>query len=281
MSFIALPKLITPQVLLVGRALEAMRSLAAAVLLVASATASEVPATTLGRPSVPPSGMRTAAAAVRLKPASQLCTEEAKRAEPGGALETCAQVRRTGLEPQSSRPQAASSATHTCAPRLGQGFERGVPCKTLYRTHSCCTHCDPCGFDGRSCNRAATNPWLSPQCTCEQVVLSGGCSYKGCAKPDALGVFSRSANWRTADGRYVYARDEVRPPHTLTLALATTLSLTSRRGVALSVKAATKHRGRLSPRLWHVRLQPPTHAVAGAAAAAAPRRADASGIRRD
>ena len=252
MSFIALPKLITPQVLLVGRALEAMRSLAAAVLLVASATASEVPATTLGRPSVPPSGMRTAAAAVRLKPASQLCTEEAKRAEPGGALETCA-----------------------------QGFERGVPCKTLYRTHSCCTHCDPCGFDGRSCNRAATNPWLSPQCTCEQVVLSGGCSYKGCAKPDALGVFSRSANWRTADGRYVYARDEVRPPHTLTLALATTLSLTSRRGVALSVKAATKHRGRLSPRLWHVRLQPPTHAVAGAAAAAAPRRADASGIRRD
>ena len=199
-----------------------------------------------------PSGRRTAAVAARLKPVSQLCTEEAKRAEPGGALETCA-----------------------------QGFERGVPCKTLYRTHSCCTHCDPCGFDGRSCNRAATKPWLSLQCTCEQVVLSGGCSYKGCAKPDALGVFSRSANWRTADGRYVYARDEVRPPHTLTLALATTLSLTSRRGVALSVKAATKHRGRLSPRLWHVRLQPPTHAVAGAAAAAAPRRADASGIRRD
>ena len=87
-----------------------MRSLAAAVLLVASATASEVPATTLGRPSVPPSGMRTAAAAARLKPASQLCTEEAKRAEPVGALETCA-----------------------------QGFERGVPCKTLYRTHSCCS----------------------------------------------------------------------------------------------------------------------------------------------
>ena len=104
------------------------------------------------------------------------------------------------------------SATHTCEPRLGQGFERGVPCKTLYRTHSCCTHCDPCGFDGRSCNRAATTPWLSPQCTCEQVVLSGGCSYKGCAKPDALGVFSRAANWRTADGRYVYARDEVWPP---------------------------------------------------------------------
>ena len=135
----------------VGRArARAMRSLAAAVLLVASATASEVPATTLGRPSVPPSGMRTAAAAVRLKPASQLCTEEAKRAEPGGELrpgfrdsvtplETCAQVRHTGLEPQSSRPQAASSATHECEPRLGQGFERGVPCKTLYRTHSCCS----------------------------------------------------------------------------------------------------------------------------------------------
>ena len=130
-----------------------------------------------------PSGRRTAAVAARLKPVSQLCTEEAKRAEPGGALETCA-----------------------------QGFERGVPCKTLYRTHSCCTHCDPCGFDGRSCNRAVTNPWLSPQCACEQVVLSGGCSYKGCAKPDALGVFTRSANWRTGDGRYVYSRDEVQPP---------------------------------------------------------------------
>ena len=40
------------------------------------------------------------------------------------------------------------------------------------------------------------------------------------------GVFSRSANWRTADGRYVYARDEVRPPHTLTLALATAIATT-------------------------------------------------------
>ena len=62
-------------------------------------------------------GLRLPAAAAGLKPASQasqLCTEEPRRAEPGGALETCA-----------------------------QGFERGVPCRTLYRTHSCCTHCGP------------------------------------------------------------------------------------------------------------------------------------------
>ena len=62
-------------------------------------------------------GLRLPAAAAGLKPAaqaSQLCTEEPRRAEPGGALETCA-----------------------------QGFERGVPCRTLYRTHSCCTRCDP------------------------------------------------------------------------------------------------------------------------------------------
>ena len=106
---------------------------------------------------------RTAAGAAtkrRPTPASQLCTEEPKRAETGGVLETCA-----------------------------QGFERGLPCKTLYLTHHCCTSCDPCGFDGRSCPRGdADNEWVSPQCPCEQVVLSGGCSYKGCAKPDALGM---------------------------------------------------------------------------------------------
>ena len=56
-----------------------------------------------------------AAAGLKSAPqASQLCTEEPRPPEPGGALETCA-----------------------------QGFERGVPCRTLYRTHSCCTHCDP------------------------------------------------------------------------------------------------------------------------------------------
>merc|ERR1740139_766195 len=152
-------------------------------LMVARAKAAAAARESGSAPYVPPPSVRATAAA-RLKPASQLCTEEPKRSETGGALETCA-----------------------------QGFDRGVPCKTLYLTHSCCTSCDPCGFDGLSCHSAtATNPWLSPHCPCEQVVLSGGCSYKGCAKPDALGVFSRRANWRTADGRYVYARDVVRPP---------------------------------------------------------------------
>ena len=98
-------------------------------------------------------------------------------------------------------------APETCS----QAFDRGVACKTLYLTYSCCTRCDPCGFDGTLCVTAPGTTWISPKCPCDQVVVSGACSYKGCAKPDALGVFSRQPNWRTADGRYVYARDEVQP----------------------------------------------------------------------
>jgi len=46
---------------------------------------------------------------------------------------------------------------------------------------------------------------------CERVVVSGACSYRGCAKPDALGIFTRRTDWRSADGRSVWQKDEVQP----------------------------------------------------------------------
>ena len=99
------------------------------------------------------------------KSSAPLCTEEAKR-NSAGAMETCAQA-----------------------------YDRGVPCNKLYLTHTCCTRCDPCGFDASLCPGAQPgSPWLSPSCPCEQVILTGGCSYKGCAKPHALGVFSRRSS---------------------------------------------------------------------------------------
>ena len=39
----------------------------------------------------------------------------------------------------------------------------------------------------------------------------GACSVTGCAKPDALGVYTRQSTWRTPDGRFVYVRDVEQP----------------------------------------------------------------------
>lgn len=91
-------------------------------------------------------------------------------------------------------------------------FAKGIPCSELYQKHKCCVKCDPCGVDGRLCS-ASTSPaaWVSPNCACDKVVVTGACSVTGCAKPDALGVYSRRPTWRTADGRYVYVRDADQP----------------------------------------------------------------------
>lgn len=41
--------------------------------------------------------------------------------------------------------------------------------------------------------------------------MSGACSYRGCAKPDALGVYTRRPSWRSPDGRDVWAKDAEQP----------------------------------------------------------------------
>ena len=101
-----------------------------------------------------------------------------------------------------------SSSGETCS----QAFDRGVPCSTLYKSHLCCSRCDPCGIDGTQCAAVASDqPWVSPNCACDKVVVTGACSSTGCAKPDALGVYTLRSTWRTGDGRYVYVKDDDQP----------------------------------------------------------------------
>ena len=99
--------------------------------------------------------------------------------------------------------------------KCSEAFDRGIQCARLYSVFQCCTRCDPCGMDGTLCGatqRSRTESWISPECLCDQVVVTGACSYRGCAKPDAIGVYTRmQPARRTADGRYVYARDPVQP----------------------------------------------------------------------
>ena len=106
----------------------------------------------------------------------------------------------------------STGTRETCA----EAFERGVPCHQLYRSgHRCCLRCDRCGIDGSLCADAASSgagsSWISPACRCDQVVVSGACSLTGCAKPDALGIYTRRRGWRTSDGRYVYVKDSEQP----------------------------------------------------------------------
>ena len=105
-----------------------------------------------------------------------------------------------------------SVRNETCS----QAFARGVPCAQLYTTWRCCVRCDPCGIDGRLCkdepaSASASASWVSPRCQCDQVVVTGACSTRGCAKPDALGVFTKQPAWRTADGRFVYVKEREQP----------------------------------------------------------------------
>ena len=91
-------------------------------------------------------------------------------------------------------------------------YARGVPCHALYRRFRCCRDCDPCGIDGSLCSERRERPgWVSPTCACDRVVITGACSYNGCAKPDAIGVFARQRGWRTADGRHVYVKEAEQP----------------------------------------------------------------------
>ena len=106
----------------------------------------------------------------------------------------------------------AGAPNMTCS----QAFERIGSCARLYEMGwRCCLRCDPCGIDGRACAADLATPrsgaWISPRCSCDQVVVTGACSYRGCAKPDALGVFTKRSGWRTPDGRHVYVKDGVQP----------------------------------------------------------------------
>ena len=121
------------------------------------------------------------------------------------------------------RERIADREADRCAEELLQGetcsqaFGRGLSCRRLYGMgFKCCQRCDPCGHDGTLCSSAVSKPvssesWVSPRCSCDQVVVTGACNYKGCAKPDALGVFSRRRGRRTADGRFVYVKDREQP----------------------------------------------------------------------
>ena len=114
---------------------------------------------------------------------------------------------------EESRRVAGSQANETCSEAFAA---RGWTCPRLYAAgFRCCLRCDPCGHDGNLCAKvaapAASAQWISPQCACDQVVVAGACSYKGCAKPDALGVFSRRVGWRTPEGRHVYVKDKEQP----------------------------------------------------------------------
>ena len=94
-----------------------------------------------------------------------------------------------------------------------QAHARGATCHALYRRFRCCPPCDPCGIDGSLCSaRPQLVDWVSPMCACDRVVLMGACSFLGCAKPDALGVFAQRRDWRTPDGRYVYVKEAEQPP---------------------------------------------------------------------
>ena len=93
-----------------------------------------------------------------------------------------------------------------------QAHARGTTCHALYRRFRCCPPCDPCGIDGSLCSaRPQLVDWVSPMCACDRVVLMGACSFLGCAKPDALGVFAQRRDWRTPDGRYVYVKEAEQP----------------------------------------------------------------------
>ena len=116
--------------------------------------------------------------------------------------------------------RAASFTTARCVEEAvrnetcSQTFARGVACASLYNTFRCCLRCDPCGLDGRLCDELpdpSSAAWVSPRCQCDQVIVTGGCSTRGCAKPDVLGVFTRQPAWRTPDGRHVYVKERVQP----------------------------------------------------------------------
>ena len=105
-------------------------------------------------------------------------------------------------------------ANETCS----SAFVRSPRCDLLYETFRCCLWCDPCGLDGRACAPRPSEPtdsptaaWVSPSCPCDRVVVMGACSTRGCAKPDALGVYSRRPGRRSRDGRHVYVRDAEQP----------------------------------------------------------------------
>eukprot|EP00316_Scyphosphaera_apsteinii_P002623 CAMPEP_0119320658 /NCGR_PEP_ID=MMETSP1333-20130426/53042_1 /TAXON_ID=418940 /ORGANISM="Scyphosphaera apsteinii, Strain RCC1455" /LENGTH=105 /DNA_ID=CAMNT_0007327421 /DNA_START=175 /DNA_END=489 /DNA_ORIENTATION=+ len=80
--------------------------------------------------------------------------------------------------------------------------------------YRCCTQCEySCGTDGSLCTNDQPideQQQIMPNCPCDDILVTGACSIRGCAKPDALGVYSRIPNKRTSDGRYVYTKDRTK-----------------------------------------------------------------------
>ena len=69
-----------------------------------------------------------------------------------------------------------------------QSYQSGISCAKLYKKFACCKLCDPCGLDGTLCTAPpreseqlehGMQPWVSPQCPCETIVVTGACSYNG------------------------------------------------------------------------------------------------------
>ena len=140
---------------------------------------------------------------------------------------------------------ATPEATMSCSDAFG--ISPSLSCPRAYSAFRCCPLCDPCGVDGSLCSAApmalqvaGQQQWISPSCPCDRVVITGACSLRGCAKPDALGVYTRRSGWRTPDGRHIYTRDRVQPSlHTALTAHTAFASPADLAGRPIGVRTST------------------------------------------